>query len=278
MFHRRRLVGLSAGTRSGLPVPKTGDGLGDTVSTPVKCAEAVRSALSYRNQNGYKLPMKTKASIEGSAARKVTKPARGSPGARGETPAKASRTRQRPARAENRSGFPLAPWSEAEKSRFLRLLTRAGQFDAAVRLLGRPRASAFAERVRDPAFALAWDEALDCELEVLETRLIARALESASPSAASVPMSADMRAADRLALKILAQCRAPARAQAAPAPRPKARGQAAPDPAAVAGTSDVGAPKPGPADPAALRAEIDSLFEEVVRRIGAAEAKAARTA
>lgn len=229
--------------------------------------------LSYRNQNGYTCTMKTGASRKGTARGTTTK-AR-APGASRDMaaaePARPARTRARPRRAALRSGAPLAPWTAAEQALFLEAIASTGRVERAVEASGRTRASAFAERLRDPDFALAWDEALGCELEVLETRLIARALDGASPAAARTPMSADLRAADRLALQILAHCRPPAKAGAVGPPR-AARGTATPPRVEAPVGKDVALP---PDDPAALAAAIDALLDGVAQRIGAAEARAA---
>lgn len=186
--------------------------------------------------------------------------------------ARQPRTRPRPARSELRSGAPLAPWSAAEKSRFLKALARSGCLKTALRLSGRTRASAFEERLRDPHFALAWDEATDCELDVLQMRLVARALEFSGPGAGGKTMPADLRAADRLALLILKTCRAPSEPAAGPA---SSRRAAAPR------TTNL-EPSPAPPipdapldNPQAVQAELDSLFGQVIERIRLAEGKAA---
>lgn len=182
------------------------------------------------------------------------------------------RTRPRPARSELRSGAPLAPWSDAEKNRFLKALVRSRSLQTALRQLGRTRASAFKERSRDVQFALAWDEATDCELDVLQMRLVARALDHSGPGSDGTTMSADLRAADRLALQILKTCRAPSEQAGGPVSAP---------PAVAPRKAD---PKPSPAarasktpadDPQAVQAEIDSLLGQVLERIRLAESRAA---
>ncbi|WP_448579707.1 hypothetical protein [Thermaurantiacus sp.] len=187
-------------------------------------------------------------------------------------PQRPSRTRPRPARSELRSGAPLAPWSAAEKSRFLNALARSGSLETALRLSGRTRASAFEERLRDPRFALAWDEATDCELDVLRMRLVACALEYSGPEAGGKPMPADLRAAHRLALQILKTCRAPSEHGGAPAAA--SRG-AAPRSAGQDASSAPRAPEAPAGDPLAVQAEIDSLLGQVIERLQLAESRAA---
>ncbi|MCS6987362.1 MAG: hypothetical protein NZM40_08045 [Sphingomonadaceae bacterium] len=157
-----------------------------------------------------------------------------------------------PARRDRRgTASPLArPWCADEKLRFLDALREGADVEAAARRCGRTRAGAFAERLRDPAFAEAWDEALGSELDVLETRLIARALARTGGE------SSDERA-ERLALQLLSRHRARAAQQAAERPAPAAEAS-------------------GPADPAALRRELDQLIERVAARIAEAEARVAQ--
>jgi hypothetical protein len=124
--------------------------------------------------------------------------------------------------------------------------------DAAVAAVGRTRASAFAERVRNPAFALAWDEAAACEEAMIEARLIERAIaglaHSADPAAA--------RDAERVAMWILS-----GRSAERTVGTGKRGQQAGRGPAASERT----------VDPALDLSRADALLEEVAARIAAEE-------
>lgn len=160
------------------------------------------------------------------------------------------------------------PWGEEAKARFLALLADCGTFSGAITRMGRTRASAYAERAADPDFARAWDRALACEYEVMETRLVARALGVAEPVAATpyAPGAPAVRPEDLLVMWILSM-RAPPAVPAAPAPaaararRARATGEEATDPAPAA-----------PAvDPAAEAERLEALIAGVAARIAAAE-------
>lgn len=67
-------------------------------------------------------------------------------------------------------------WTKEKRERFLDLLAATGNASYSARQVGMSAWSAFALRRRDPAFASLWQESLDCAYDVLEARLLARAL------------------------------------------------------------------------------------------------------
>lgn len=190
------------------------------------------------------------------------RPADGKPRSRRSQPEPGGRSRP-PGRASRRPARPLpatGPWGKEAKARFIELLSATGSLEGAIARMGRTRASAWVERAADPDFARAWDGALVSEYEVMEARLVSRALGVAEPA---TPSTASMRPEDLLVLWILSM-RAP---PPLPAEAPRAR-RLGPRRDAVPET-----PAPDPAaEVAADAARIDALIAEVAARVAAAEA------
>jgi hypothetical protein len=159
------------------------------------------------------------------------------------------------------------------KARFLSLLAEHGTFRAAIIRLGRTRTSAYVERAADADFALAWDRALDCEFEAMQTRLTSRAL--GVPEAVMLP--GPMRAEDLLAIWILSNLSPPAAPVAdsdKPTPR-EMRSGGRRTPGAAKGAPAPGAAARDATDPESTvgdeAARIEALIADVAARVAAAE-------
>lgn len=70
----------------------------------------------------------------------------------------------------------ISPARVAVRRRFLEILAETGSVRAAASASGRPRGAWLALRGRDPAFAKAWEEALDAYVELLEAEADRRAV------------------------------------------------------------------------------------------------------
>ncbi len=176
-------------------------------------------------------------------------------------------------RRPRRPRDPAAPWTERERTTFIARLAEGMSVVEAARLVGRTRTSALAERARDPLFAARWDSVLECAFEVLETRLLSRAIGGVAETMAPFGSGSGARAPDdtRLARWILSNLRE----------RPwNARTSATTSASGAAGRAGAGRPidpsprGPEPVDPRAEQERIDRLIAEVAARI--AEAEAAR--
>ena len=78
----------------------------------------------------------------------------------------------KPQHQEIRSG----QWTKDKRGRFLDLLAVTGNARYSARQVGMSAWSAHALRRRDSAFAALWQDALNCAYDVLEARLLARAM------------------------------------------------------------------------------------------------------
>lgn len=83
----------------------------------------------------------------------------------------------------NRRPVRIGSFNKAKRKRFLDTLAETCRVNLAVRAAGVARSSCYRARVRDPAFAAAWDEALGIGYQQLEEALLAYALARIAGSA-----------------------------------------------------------------------------------------------
>ncbi|MFD1107473.1 hypothetical protein [Sphingobium olei] len=157
-------------------------------------------------------------------------------------------------------------WSKADEALFLQMLAETCNASEAARAAGKCRAGAYRKRAADPAFARAWDEALDMGYAEIELMLMRAALfgseseEVTSDGEGAVKARKVRRAPDLgVALRLFLAYRdrvAGIRAQR------RVRGQAGKG----AGGGD------GRPDSAAAIAQVEAMMAEIARRRAAAGA------